>query len=88
MRELCASGPHGSEPDPKVESRITSSLSEQRSKLKFTGLEEEFECPARVVHSGDTDMGVMFGYFTPGALFVLQKWIQEARYMQSVGAAE
>ena len=52
--------------------------------VKIQALEEEFEAPAKVVHSGDTDMGVMFGKLTSDALFVLQKWIAEARYIQSL----
>ena len=52
--------------------------------VKIGGVEDVFEAPAKIVHSTDTAMGMMFGKMTPGALFVLQKWIQEARYAQSM----
>ena len=52
--------------------------------VKIQALEGEFESPAKVVHSSDTDAGVMFGKMTPDALFVLQKWIAEARYLESM----
>ena len=52
--------------------------------VKIQALEEEFEAPAKIVHSSDTDIGVMFGRTSPETLFVLQKWIAEARYIQSM----
>jgi hypothetical protein len=56
--------------------------------IKIHAIEDDFAGPAKVVHSSDTDAGVMFGNLTADALFVLQKWIQEARYIQTMDAAE
>ena len=56
--------------------------------VKIHAIDDNFEAPAKVVHSSDTDAGVMFGNLTADALFVLQKWIQEARYIQTMDAAE
>ena len=56
--------------------------------VKIRALDAELEAPAKVVHSTDNDAGVMFGKLTTEALFVLQKWIQEARYTQSMNATE
>jgi PilZ domain len=56
--------------------------------VKIHALEEDFEAPAKVVHSSDRDAGLMFGRIAAEALFVLQKWIAEARYLQSMNAAE
>ena len=56
--------------------------------VKIRTADAEFEAPAKVVHSTENAAGVMFVKFTPEALFVLQKWIQEVRYIQSTDAAE
>ena len=55
--------------------------------IKIHALDDEFESLAKVVHSSDTDAGVMFGKMTPGALFVLQRWIAEARYLESMSTS-
>lgn len=40
---------------------------------------DQFEATAKVVHSTTTDMGLMFGDIAPKSLFVLQKWINQAK---------
>lgn len=52
--------------------------------VKIQALEKEFAVSAKVVHSSDTDMGVMFGNLTADVLFALQKWIAEARHIQTL----
>jgi PilZ domain len=56
--------------------------------VKIHAIEDEFEASAKVVHSSEKDAGLMFGRIGADALFVLQKWIAEARYLQSMNAAE
>lgn len=56
--------------------------------VKIHTFDQEFEAPVRVVHSGENHVGMMFGKITPAALFVLQKWISDVRYLQSVSAVE
>ena len=47
--------------------------------IKIRTAPDDFEAPAQVVHSTASDAGVMFGKFTAQSLFVLEKWINEAK---------
>lgn len=45
---------------------------------------ESFEAKATVVHSTATEAGVMFGTISAESLFVLQKWIHDAKAESSL----